>query len=524
MRFGGRGARRTFALSGLWVAAIGFFVTRFTVTLAAHESRTQFLVAGVVPLVLGLLLAAFGVALLVGSFDRSLVRSVALWCTAGTLAMAGLVALTLFGTGAVGSGSGGSVGSELVLSNFLIGGALLGALTGLYAGENRRSRVEIGQQANRLIAINRILRHEVLNAVAVIRGRAETIEATDLAAPEGESLGTIVRESDRIVETVEDVKYLARSSGGGLSPVDLSAVLTECVESVEANHPDVEFLWEWDPDAAIEVWADGQLARALVPLIDNAATYGDADDPVVVVDVEVGHHAACVRITDTGPGLPEAQRAILERGAIADFDDPAAGFGTNVARMFVEGYGGDVRTEVTEEGSTIEVALALASQDPPSPVGSRTVRSIAPGRSELLVATGAAVVAGGVMGLFVLQSAGVIPVIGSLYGVPDPLVGWITHEFHSVVFGLIFVGLLTLLPSAYEGRLVATLGVAVAWSLVLWLVAAGLVMPVWLNLVGIPASLPSVSATGFVSHAVWGATLGSLYHAGTSLRLGRGDS
>lgn len=524
MRLRSRGTRRSFAPSGLWVAAVGFFVTRFTVTLAAHESRTQFLVAGVVPLVLGLLLAAFGVALFVGSFDRSLVRSVALWCTAGTLAMAAMVALTLLGTASDGTGAAGSAGTELVLSNFLIGGALLGALTGLYAGENRRARIELRQQANRLVAINRILRHEVLNAVAIVRGRAETIGAPDVSAPDGESLDAIVRESDRIVETVEEVKYLARSNGAGLSPVDLDVALAECVDTVQGDFPDVEFVREWDPDRLVEVWADGQLARALHPIVENAAAYDDSDDPTVAVDVDVGRRVARVRIADSGPGLPTGQRATLERGAITDFDDPAAGFGTNVARLFVESYGGDIRTEVTEGGTTVEVELALAAEDPPSTVEARSVRSIAPGRSQLLAATGAAVVAGGAMGLFVLRTAGVIPVIGSLYGVSDPLVGWIAHEFHSVVFGLIFAGLLTMLPSNYADRLAGTLGVAVAWSLVLWLVAAGLIMPVWLNLVGIPATLPSVSGTGLASHLVWGVTLGGLYHVGTSGWRGRRET
>ena len=167
------------------------------------------------------------------------------------------------------------------------------------------------------------------------------------------------------------------------------------------------------------------------------------------------------------------------------------------------------------------MALTLTSEDRPSTTGARSVRASAPDRSELLVATGAVVVAGGVMGLFVLRSAGVIPVIGSLYGVADPLVGWITHEFHSVVFGLTFAGLLTLLPSAYADWAVGTLGVAVAWSLALWLVAAGLVIPLWLNLVGITAPLPSVSGTSLASHLLWGVTLGGLYHAGTSGRFGR---
>ena len=509
------GDRLTFAPSGLWIAAIGFFVTRATVTLAAYESRTQFLISGVVPLVLGLVLSAFGVALLVGSADRSFVRSVAVWTTAGTVAMSVLVALTLVGAG---TDPSAQVGRNAILSNFLVGGAILGALTGIYAGENRRNRAELHRQANRLVTINRILRHEVLNAVAVVRGRAETLQDPDLDPIDGGSMGPIIRESDRIVDTIEDVKHLARSSSDGLTPVDLGSAVEACVEDVRSEHPEVEFDLQWDGDESVEVWADGQLSHALHPLIENAAAYDDSPEPRVTVDLAVGRHLACVRITDTGPGMPDEHRETLERGTIADFDDPGAGFGTNVARLFVEGYGGAIHTDVTETGTSVEVELRRTAGDRPTPSTSRTVGTVAADRLDLLLAVGASLVAGGAMGLFVLADAGVIPVIGALYGVSDPLVGWITHEFHSVVFGLIYLGFLSLLPEARRHRPLPRLGVAVAWSLALWIGAAGLIMPVWLTLVGIPASLPSVSLTGLASHLVWGLALAAVFHAGGRLR------
>ena len=40
------------------------------------------------------------------------------------------------------------------------------------------------------------------------------------------------------------------------------------------------------------------------------------------------------------------------------------------------------------------------------------------------------------MGLALQLSVGSVPVIGALYGAENVWVGWITHAFHSVVFGL----------------------------------------------------------------------------------------
>lgn len=54
----------------------------------------------------------------------------------------------------------------------------------------------------------------------------------------------------------------------------------------------------------------------------------------------------------------------------------------------------------------------------------------------------------------------------------------------------------------------------VGWGVVLWLVAAGVVMPVWLTLVGVPAQVPNLSLHGLVGHVVWGTALGLGYEAG----------
>lgn len=118
---------RRLAPSGLVVATIGFVLTRFTVTVAAYEDPVRFVIAGVVSLVLGLGLSAFGVALSVGQFERTFVDTVAKWCVASAVAMTVLVVLTLVGNGT--SLAMEPVRSRTYLSNFLIGGSVGGTLT-----------------------------------------------------------------------------------------------------------------------------------------------------------------------------------------------------------------------------------------------------------------------------------------------------------------------------------------------------------------------------------------------------------
>jgi uncharacterized membrane protein YagU involved in acid resistance len=104
--------------------------------------------------------------------------------------------------------------------------------------------------------------------------------------------------------------------------------------------------------------------------------------------------------------------------------------------------------------------------------------------------------------------------IGSLYGIANPLIAHLTHEFHSVVFALVYAGLLAVVPLSYAADARGRIALAVGFSLSLWLFAAGLVMPVWLELVGVAAPIPNLSLPSLVGHVVWGLTTGSLYHAG----------
>jgi len=69
---------------------------------------------------------------------------------------------------------------------------------------------------------------------------------------------------------------------------------------------------------------------------------------------------------------------------------------------------------------------------------------------------------------------------------------------------------------AFRAGFLAGLG----WGATLWLVAAGMVMPLWLQVVGVPAPFPNLSPPGLGSHLVWGGVLGT---AVVALDERRGD-
>jgi uncharacterized membrane protein YagU involved in acid resistance len=124
----------------------------------------------------------------------------------------------------------------------------------------------------------------------------------------------------------------------------------------------------------------------------------------------------------------------------------------------------------------------------------------------------AGVIAGVVMGaLMVMQMRPVLEVaIPSMYFLSGGAAGFTIHVAHGAVLGVAFAAIASTQP---ELTTVKSLTLGVGYGVVLWVVLAVLVMPVWLSAVGSPANppLPNVNVTSLVGHVVYGAVLGAVY-------------
>jgi two-component system OmpR family sensor kinase len=131
-------------VGGLVVALSGFAITRlFVVEALQVDAAVPFLIAGVVPLVVGLALTVYGVALALGPFTSDYVNTVARWHVLGVGAM--LVVFAITGLEGLLTGDGFRLGNDapLLVANVLLGGAVGGTLTGVRSGRTVQQRREI---------------------------------------------------------------------------------------------------------------------------------------------------------------------------------------------------------------------------------------------------------------------------------------------------------------------------------------------------------------------------------------------
>ncbi|SMF05385.1 two-component system, OmpR family, sensor histidine kinase KdpD [Tistlia consotensis] len=112
------------------------------------------------------------------------------------------------------------------------------------------------------------------------------------------------------------------------------------------------------------------LEQVVANILDNAAKYAPPDSEIVVAAALSGHWLA-LSVSDFGPGIPEADRAMVfdlfYRVRAGDGQVGGTGLGLAICKGILEAHGGRIRAEAVNpdgSGTRVVVELPLAA-DPP---------------------------------------------------------------------------------------------------------------------------------------------------------------
>jgi signal transduction histidine kinase len=204
------------------------------------------------------------------------------------------------------------------------------------------------EQRERLIAD---ASHELRSPLAAMR--AELDVAIDAGEPSVEVLESAREEVGRLSRIVDDLLTLARLDAGAVvvsrEPVALRGVAIEVAGALAPLGVPIEV-----SGANATALADREhMRRALRAVVDNAVKAGGP----VTIDVWQRDRHAGLAVTDSGPGVPAAQRErIFERFARLDAarGRGGSGLGLAIARELVEASGG---TLFVRDDSAFVIAL-----------------------------------------------------------------------------------------------------------------------------------------------------------------------
>ncbi|WP_114578206.1 histidine kinase [Saliphagus sp. LR7] len=144
-----------------------------------------------------------------------------------------------------------------------------------------------------------------------------------------------------------------------------------------------------------------------------------------------------------------------------------------------------------------------------TPTDDRTATPLAPWQAGTIAGIAGAIAMGALM---TMQMPGVVEnAIPALYGLAGGAAGFAIHVAHGAVLGVVFAAVLV--ASGRSPSVPAAAGAGLVYGVVVWVLLAALVMPVWLSTVGFPMAppVPNFDPTSLVGHAVYGLVLGIGY-------------
>jgi PAS domain S-box-containing protein len=226
-----------------------------------------------------------------------------------------------------------------------------------------RDVTDLVERERQLAVVDRVLRHNLRSEITIIQGYAEHIAenpTADSEAPAREirvasdSLQSLAEKERKIVEVL--------TQAGSPKSFELCEVLDRVVAGVTDAYPDSEVVVEC-PDG-LQVRALVEFEEALYEVVENAVKHADVSSPHVTVTAGRENGSITVSVADSGPGIPEMERGVLEGDADIEPLTHGSGLGLWFVNHVVAQSGGSVRFRANgSRGSVVDISVPSADGD-----------------------------------------------------------------------------------------------------------------------------------------------------------------
>jgi len=207
--------------------------------------------------------------------------------------------------------------------------------------KKRDQLAEANRQANLYLDIYLdVLTYEIRNSTLSIHGYADLIRSSG-----GENermfaeriIETIHRETE-VIQTIETISRIFKNPPAQ-EPVDLDSVIRSAIKL----YPGTSIQYE---PTGISVLADPMISAVFDNTIANSIKFGGQDVQIAISCRDAGDDTIECLITDTGPGIPDAQKpGVFDRFMQGSEKRSSYGLGLHIAKMLIEAYGGRIRAD-----------------------------------------------------------------------------------------------------------------------------------------------------------------------------------
>jgi PAS domain S-box-containing protein len=215
-------------------------------------------------------------------------------------------------------------------------------VTTIDATELFEANEELKRKNEYLSLLSKLLRHDILNDLAVVRGAIE-IKDEEMA----------LQRIDKIVEKIYDIKNLEEASGR-LKIMNVADIVNNIVEKYSN-----QAIFSLNIKEAF-VEANEALKSVVDNIVGNAIIHSQVSPVQITINLFTEGNECVLQIADNGVGIPdEIKSKIFETG----FSRRGGGLGLFLVKKIVEMFGGKITVrDNVPKGALFEVKLPLKSK------------------------------------------------------------------------------------------------------------------------------------------------------------------
>ena len=211
--------------------------------------------------------------------------------------------------------------------------------------------------------------HELRTPLAVIRTQAQIARRSQDPAERTEALDALIQSVDRAAHRCSQLLALARLDRQGAEALYPAAPLADALsqtledKAALARDRSVSIGLALPEEALGRVAVEPDALEVLLSnLVDNAIKYTPPGGEVRISGSHLGNRVV-LRVTDSGPGIPPADRdRVLQRFYRRDVKTaPGAGLGLSIVQRICELYGAEIALLDGDDGRGLCVEVAFPS-------------------------------------------------------------------------------------------------------------------------------------------------------------------
>ena len=226
-------------------------------------------------------------------------------------------------------------------------------------------------QSLKLTSLGRLtgsIAHEIRNPLAAVSNAVQLLaENEEMSDGDRELASIVLRNTNRMNDTVNNVLELSRRVPPSLEPIHVTEWLSTVVKDFKEGHTKSATL-SIKGDVQTPIVADRkQMKRVLENLIDNALRYSEAatGDRTASIEISQSHapRLCLIDVIDDGEGVPESAQARLFEPFFTT-NPEGTGLGLYLCKELCESNGADISYRKTDDGrSSFRLSIRLQPRD-----------------------------------------------------------------------------------------------------------------------------------------------------------------